>query len=108
MNKKEKIAEQIKKTLGQFEQAEQLSPNPFFYTRVQARIQERRRKRSIFATILRPALLTALIVMNLSTAIWYLSGSDQDGQSGNRQELIEILVSDLNLENSQSNIFQIK
>ena len=68
MNKKEKIERDIQKTLDQFENVEQLPPNPYFFTRVQARLEETQKQQSVFSTILRPALLTALVAINLSTA----------------------------------------
>ncbi len=105
MNKKEKIEQEIRKTLDQFDRAEHLPANPFFYTRVQARLDEQRRKRSIYSTILKPALLTSLVVINLGTAVWYFGGS---GQSDSQQELIEILAGDLNLDENQTNLFTIE
>jgi len=108
LNKKEKIEQQINKTLDQFENAEQLTPNPYFFTRVQAHIEERQHKNNRFAAILRPALLTTLVAINLSTAFWYMSGDDQIAQADTHQELIELLGSDLELENNQSNILDFK
>ncbi len=105
MNKKDKIEQEIRKTLDQFDHAEKLPPNPYFYTRVKARIEEKNRKQGIFSTILKPALLTVLIALNLFTAAWYLGGSDQKEQTGSREQLIEILAGDLELENDQSNLF---
>ncbi len=52
MNKKEKIEQKIRKTLDQFDHAEQLPPNPYFYTRVQARLEETRRQQNVICTIL--------------------------------------------------------
>jgi len=108
MNKKEKIEQKIRKTLDQFDHAEQLPPNPYFYSRVQARLEEQRRQRSAFSAILRPALLIALVTINLGTAFWYLGGSEQNYQSDTRQELIEILAGDLKLDNKQSNLLIIE
>ena len=107
MDKKEKIEREIQKTLDQFENAEQLPPNPYFFTRVQARFEETGKQQSVFSAILRPALLTALVFINLSTAIWYISGTNQTEQFETRQELVEILASDLKLDNNQSNILDI-
>ncbi len=41
MNKQEKIQNEIDKTLGMFEKKESLPPNPYFYTRVQQRLNEK-------------------------------------------------------------------
>ena len=108
MSKKEKIERDIQKTLDQFENVEQLPPNPYFFTRIQARLEETQKQQGVVSAILRPALLIALVAINLSTAIWYLSGTSQTEQIETRQEFVEILASDLKLENNQSNILDIK
>lgn len=107
MNKKDKIEHEISRTLEQFDQAEKLPPNPYFYTRVQARLEAKQNQQNVFFAILRPAMLTALVVLNLSTAFWYLNDSNQAEQANTRTELIELLSSDLNLEKNQSTIFDI-
>ena len=108
MNKKEKIEQEIQKTLDLFDSAEKLPRNPYFYTRLQARLDERRRKRSIYSAILKPALLTVLVVVNLGTAFWYMSGGEQQYQTDSREELIDILAGDLNLDNQESDLFIIE
>jgi hypothetical protein len=108
MNKKEKIEQEIQKTLDQFENVEQLPPNPYFYTRVQARLDKTRKQQSLISAILRPALLTTLVAINMGTAFWYFSGDEQQSQINTRQELAEILQDDLTLVNEQNNIFIIE
>lgn len=108
MSKKEKIEQEIQKTLDQFENPEKLPPNPYFFTRVQARLEETRKQQSVMAAILRPALLTVLVAINLGTAFWYFSGDEQQVQIDARQELAEILQDDLTLENEENNIFIIE
>jgi hypothetical protein len=105
MNKKEKIEQEIRKTLNHFEHAEKLSQNPYFYTRLQQRLEEK--NKNIFDTVLKPALLTGLVAINLVTAVWYFSGDDQQVQSTGRQALLEILASDLQLDNEQNNIISL-
>ena len=104
MNKKEKIEQEINKTLEQFNQAEKLPPNPYFFTRVQTRLEEKKKQQNVFFAILKPALLIALIAVNMSTAIWYLGRSEQEDQTNSRQELLEFLASDLKLDNDQKSI----
>jgi hypothetical protein len=104
MNKNEKIEEQISKTLDLFDNAEQLPAAPCFFTRVQAHIDSRQRKTPLFVVLMRPALLTVLLALNLSTAFWYISGGDLFGKIDSRQNLIELLAKDLKLDSSQSNI----
>ncbi len=105
MNKKEKVEQEIHKTLDQFEHAEQLPANPYFYTRVQARLEETRRQQNVFSTILKPSLLMALVAINISTVFLYFSESEQQDQTNTRQELLEILANDFKLDNEQNSIF---
>jgi len=107
MSKKEKIEQEIQKTLQQFDNAEQLPPNPFFYTRVQARLEQSRKQHRIISAVLKPALFTIVVVINLSTAVWYLDSSDQISQTDTRSELTEILAGDLKLDANQENLFDI-
>ncbi len=104
MNKKEKIEEEIRKTLDVFEQKESLPPNPYFYTRVQQRIRERSGSKFTVVGFLKPVLLTILLLINVGTFIWYFNSSEDYHATESRQELIEILSSDLNLNTNQSNI----
>jgi hypothetical protein len=105
MNKKEKIEQEISKTFEQFENAEKLPPNPYFYTRVQARLEEKQKQQNVFFAILKPALIIALLAVNMSTAIWYLGGSEQQDETNSRQELLEMLASDLKLDDEQNSGF---
>ena len=104
MEKNKKIEQEIRRTLDQFDHPEQLLPNSYFYTRVQARLDERRRQRNVFQAILRPAFITALVVINLSTAVWYLIGGDQQDTTESREQLIYILADDLELDTDRSNL----
>ena len=108
MNKKENIEQEIQKTLEQFNQVDQLPPNPYFYTRVQARLEETRRQQTVLSAVLKPALLTALVVVNFSTAFWYLDGTIQTEQNETRQELVELLANDFNPDNNQTDILNLK
>jgi len=102
MSKKERIQKEIDKTLGLFEQHESLPPNPYFYTRVQQRLIEKLRKEYSFSTVLKPAFFTALIVLNLTTAIWYTTSDDLTNRSEENIELTDILKSDFNLDDDQT------
>ncbi|KAA3661768.1 MAG: hypothetical protein DWQ10_03875 [Calditrichaeota bacterium] len=108
MNKKEKIEQQVQKALDQFEHAEKLPPNPFFYTRIQARLQENQRQGYVISAILRPATLALLLVINISTAVWYLNAPEQAEQSDSHQELVELLAGDFNPDSENIELFSIK
>jgi hypothetical protein len=105
MDKKQKIEQEIRKTLEQFEHTEELPSNPWFHTRVMSCLDNQQEKRGIYTEILRPILLTALIALNIGTAAWYFSSSASYAQSSTRQQLIEILSGDLNANSNQSLLF---
>ena len=82
MKSKEQIAQEVMKTLQCFDQRTPLESNPFFSTRVLARIrnlEEEKRARSLRKVFslgsLRPALLTLIVVLNVVSAIIVFRGS---------------------------------
>ena len=102
MNKKKKIEHEIEKTLGMFERKEAISSNPYFYTRVKQRIDEKSKNEFSVFGVLKPAFFTLLVVLNLTTAIDSTNGTETDS------ELVDILKSDFNLDsdNNESLIFE--
>ncbi len=102
MNKQEKIQNEIDKTLGMFEKKEPLPHNPYFYTRIQQRLSEKTKKEFSIFSVLKPALFTALIALNLTTAFWYTSSDSSVISIETDLELVDILKSDLNLESDQT------
>lgn len=102
MNKKENIKSEIEKTLDMLDHKESLPPNPYFYTRVKQRLNEKSRKKFTFAAILKPAFFTALIALNLTTAIWYTSSESFNNNSDTNLVLADIFKSDFNLETKQT------
>jgi len=108
MNNKEKIEEEIRKTLDAFEQKESLPPNPYFYTRVQQRIKEGSENKSTIWKFLKPLPLACLLLINIGTFIWYFNTSEVYSATETRQELIEILSYDLDLNTNESNMFLAK
>lgn len=102
MKKQEKIEQEIKKTLSQFEKAEVLQPNPYLFTRVQQRLDEQNKRRNNFSRALKPAFFSVLLAVNMLTAVWYLNVEDLNNSNNSELKLIEILSGDFNLENDQS------
>ena len=102
MNKQEKIENEIDKTLGLFEKKKSLPPNPYFYTRIQQRLNERQKKKFSIFSVLKPAFFTALIALNLTTAIWYTRSNSLTINTETDLELVDILKSDFNLESDQT------
>ena len=107
MNKKSKIEMEIRKTLEQFDQSETLPRDPYFYTRLQAQLDSRRQQRRVFSAILKPAMLTLLVVVNLGTAAWYMNGTGSS-EITSRQELVEILADEFNVDSQQSFDFNLE
>ena len=102
MNKQEKIQNEIDKTLGLFDKKESLKPNPYFYTRVQQRLNEKNKKEFSIYSVLKPAFFTALLALNLTTAVWYTSSDSLTINTESDIELVDILKSDFNLESDQT------
>ncbi len=102
MNDQEKIQNEIDKTLGMFEKKESLPPNPYFYTRVQQRLNEKTKKEFSIFSVLKPALFTALIAINLTTAVWYTSSDSSVVSTDKELELVDVFKSDFNLESDQT------
>lgn len=102
MNKQEKIQNEIDKTFGLFDKKETLPPNPYFYTRVKQRLNDRTKKEFSIFSVLKPAFFTALIALNLTTAIWYTSSDGSVISSDADLELVDILKTDFNLDNDQT------
>jgi hypothetical protein len=102
MNKKAEIEREILKTLEVFERPDKLPPDPHFYGRVVARLGEHGGSRRTFLAVLRPALVTVLVVLNISTAVWYIGGRGRKAAAQRELTLSEVLAKDLNLENDQA------
>ncbi|GAB4376949.1 MAG: hypothetical protein Kow0042_23910 [Calditrichia bacterium] len=108
MNKQEKIEQEINKTLAQFEKAEKLEPDPYFYTRLKARLAEKERRRVGIPAILKPVLLTILLLLNVSTAVWYLESSATSFGQDARQELVQLLSTDFQPQHGEVDLLNLK
>ena len=105
MNKQEKIQIEVDKTLSLFDKKESLPPNPYLYTRIQQQLKEKSKKEFSLLGVLKPVLFTALIALNLTTAVWYTSSDNLTKNTENNTELtelVDVLKSDFNLENDKS------
>jgi hypothetical protein len=87
MKNKEIIEQEVEKTMQFLKPMDKLPLNPYFYTRVQAKIDNHRRLREhliregLFGSRLwRPALIGIIILLNLTTAIllYINEGTPQD------------------------------
>lgn len=80
MKREERVEQEVEKTLQQFDRAERIRPDPFFYTRVQARLKDsnRARGRILVFGVLKPALLVLLVACNVATAAVLLKSGGAD------------------------------
>lgn len=75
MSRKQKIEQDVEKTLSCFDHIEHLQPNPWFLTRLQARVrsiegQTPRPALSLFGlSIVRPAIFALIVVLNVLTVL---------------------------------------
>ena len=112
MNKRERIEQEIEKTLECFDRAEHLKVDPYFYTRLQARIKDiEKRKRfswqeMLSVKALRPILLTAIVVLNIFTAMMVFQGTDR--RTDTREQCLTDFAEEysLDLESGSSQILE--
>ncbi len=104
--RKDLIEDEIQRTLDLFDSADQIKPSPNFYAAVQGRLMKKSEQKTL-AVFLRPVVLASLLAINLVTTIWYLGSSEISSQTTTRQELLNILVDDLNLETESLDLFNI-
>ena len=107
MTKKQKIEQEVQRTLESFDQAERLKSNPFFYTRLKAQIDnlstEKRKLRgwgSVWG-VLKPALLFLIIALNIVTATLFLKNRSHN--YSNREQLLDAFAQELTLDSNQYN-----
>ncbi len=109
MERKEHIEQEVEKTLQCFETSEKIEPNPFFYTRLHAKIraleekEERSRRQRFILSSLGPALLVFLVVLNVLSAI--LVFRESEDQSDVRSQYIAAFVEEYSLGQDDNDLF---
>ena len=106
MSRKKKIEHEVEKTLQCFDSAEKLEENPFFYTRVKARIESRNNEagKSLWQfgwSILKPAFLVLIIVINIITVTMYFTS--KQSQTGYQEQLMQTFAQEFSLDQSSYN-----
>ncbi len=110
MNRKKRIEQEVRKTLQCLDEMENIEANPFFYTRLQAKMQgleaqQGRSARKIFSMAhLRFALLVVLVVINVVSMTVVLKTS-QSESSDDRQTNITAFADEYALTQSDTNLF---
>ena len=110
MKSKEQIEQEVMKTLQCFEQRESIECNPFFSTRVLARIrslEEEQRMRSLRKVFslgyLRPALLALIVVLNITSAIIVFRGTQT--QTNVREQYLTAFADEYALNQQEYDVF---
>lgn len=97
MNKNIRIEEEVEKTMSLLDNAEILEPNPYLYTRINARLKESgsekvlSNKENALVIKLLPAILIVLVVFNFFSIIDFTSSNNSDTLNENRKEYIQQL-----------------
>jgi len=107
MEREQKIAQEVEKTLELLEHAERLRPNPFFFTRVQARIQQKKKKQfwQWLPVILKPVFLAMLLTVNIITAVYLLGADKIQTTSSVRSELKNEFAQEFGLQITANEFF---
>lgn len=97
MDHKDRVQKEIDKTLEQFEHAERLKPNPYLATRIEARIKEEERGKSVgfLWAMFRSAFLLVIIIANIFTVFAFF---DYNAHSSEKRENISIFAQEFGLE----------
>ena len=102
--KKTRIDEELEKTLRYLDKEERLQPDPYFFTRLRQRMEEEHKKKITFQTVLKPALLTLIIIANLGTAVWQYDSYQDKIQKERREKLMEVFIGQQANQNNETNI----
>lgn len=107
MNRKQKIEQEVQKTLESFDQAERLKTNPFFYTRLKVRIdnvstqKKKIRGWEIVWGFVKPALLLLIVALNIFTVTLFMK--NRNNESSSREQLLDAFAQELTLDSNQYN-----
>ncbi|UOD35136.1 hypothetical protein DSN97_02015 [Deferribacteraceae bacterium V6Fe1] len=105
MDKKNIIENEIEKTLKLLEESERLTPNPFFYAKIEEKLKEKGGKNRLnLSLIMKPVALIALILLNITTIAMYVKGDD----ATSRSEIVSILSSDFGAGNFNTDILNLR
>lgn len=106
MSKDDRIRDEIKKTLGVFDQVKNIDGNPFMFTRIKAEIEagSGRKQKSVFAAgikIVPVLLLLVLFSFNIVSIIHYFGSSSTASE---RESYISSFAKEYNLSTSYNYI----
>ncbi len=91
MGRQKEIEQEVEKTLQLLRREEDIHVDPFFYTRVQAKITEAERSITSWLVNWKTALLAGLLGLNVITAVFWISNS---ASLNNNQQLMNSMASE--------------
>lgn len=100
---KEKILDEVEKTLCAYDKDVMLEANPFLITRINTEIENRMKKKKrgfAFRFGLNQALMLLILVINILTLVYYYDKSEKQNL---REKLVEDLRADFQIDQSQNN-----
>lgn len=103
MLRKEKILEEVEKTLQSFDEDIILEENPFLFTRIKTERESRassRKKGLVFGFSLKQTLILLILLINLVTLIYNYELTRNENL---REKLVLELKEDFQIDQSQSN-----
>ncbi len=91
MSKNKNIQKEVEKTLSSLDDWRKIKTDPYFYTRLSVKIENRgQSKRLVWffdSPILRPALIAIALLVNVLSISYYLSSNNIDTQSNDLASL---------------------
>ena len=102
MRREMNINDEVEKTLQALDGVERMEANPYFYTRLNQRIQDEKTETSrpplIFSKLWQPALLAVLVIFNVYTFV------QVDGANGSEtaQDGVSVLMQEYQINSSNS------
>ncbi|MBF0430195.1 MAG: hypothetical protein HQK83_02865 [Fibrobacteria bacterium] len=107
--KKVQIEQNVKKVLEQFERERPLQPDPWFYGRLKARIENQNKASYTIRGVLKPAFFALLLLVNIVTVTRLSVSSDTRSAVVQEQSgLISLLASDLAMNKPQRNFLSLQ
>jgi len=102
MKTKSKILEEVEKTLNSFDHIPKLEENPFFFSRLKARIENNsitQVKEKAMGYVLKPVALVMILLINIITAVYFfkINTVAQNTQSS----LVNVLSKDYQLDQTK-------
>ena len=106
MTSKEKIQQEIEKTLESLNSVKRAQANPFLFTRIKARLDKKETgwERAIFSFVIKPAVAIAIVLLVMAVNGWALwGGSGVNITADNNNGSVSELASEYNAVASATN-----